>query len=177
MKLSMLANKMREEKSVLLASKILKKTEGKINIDHIKQAVRNLDVYKDYEINICKTAKGFNQACQLANVSHEHSWAGEDGEKDEGKILYGPNINWGSYTDKWFSQNGNITYNDNHYVNADFEINSIHIILIVKNSWNKWENQENFDEYTYKIFVYLPKENPYQMSNEAKKFIEMFGSV
>lgn len=123
-KLRMFKEEKRIEKVALLAAELLEKTEGKINVQHLKQAVKKLDVWKDYQIQTCTTAKGFNEYCMLNNISHEHSWAGDDGCRETGEILYGPNVIFGKYIDKYYSDNGNITYSENNKSDAEFDINS-----------------------------------------------------
>ena len=176
-KLRMFKEEKRKEKVALLAAELLEKTEGKINIQHLKQAVRKLDVWKDYQIRTCNTAKSFNEYCQLNNISHEHSWAGEDGCRETAEILYGPNIIFGECIDKWYSDNGNITYSENKQSDAEFDINSIHIIFIKNNSWNQWDGQHNYDDYEYKLICYLPKDHPYKLNIKAQEFIKMFGDI
>jgi hypothetical protein len=175
--LKMFRTEKRNEKIVLLATKLLEEIKGKINIEDLKKIVINLDVWKDYEIVVCNLAKDFNNHCQLNNIDHEHSWAGDDGNIEEASILYGPNIKFGEHIDKWFSENGNITWSKCENTDADFDINSIHIVLIKEHSWSKWERQENYNEYYYKIVCYIPSDHPYKMDEKVQKFLEMFGNL
>jgi hypothetical protein len=176
-KLRMFKNEEQKEKAALLAANLLLETEGKINIKDLKSVIKGIDISKNYEIIVYHEAKYFNKHMMLSSILHEHSWAGEDGVIEKAEVLYGPNIVFGKYIDKYYSDNGNITYSTNEQINAEFDINSNHIVYTKTNSWSKWRNEEHYDDYEYKLICYLPKDHPYKLNRKAEQFIKMFGGI
>lgn len=165
-------NNLRKENLIKLTGEILLKTNGKINVTHIKESLKDIDLFENYKIEVVTKAKEFNEYCCLRNYSNEHSWAGEEGEKETGTVLYGPNVEFGENIDTSYSNNGNITDEERCIINSNFDINSIHIVLIESNSWDTYNNA-HINDFEYKIIVYLPDNNPYELDEKTIKILKI----
>jgi hypothetical protein len=162
------------ERKAKLCGIITQKTNGKIKTNDIKNIVELLNINQQYKINIINNAKEYAKNLTLIDSGLTHSWAGSNGMKQKGFILFGE-LEFGENIHKEYSDNGNTGSPEVSNIEPNFNVNEISAVLIEINSWNSMEGHCNqYDDYEYNLCFYIPNDEPYLIDPEIMELIKMF---
>lgn len=161
------------EKRARLLMVINKKVNGRLSKNELEKIVNTIDVDVQYSILVIFDAKEMAKQLILADQESEHSWAGGDGTKEEGKCILGNNVSFGQDYHYQYFDNGNLTQEEASKTLPDFEITSKLAVVITSNRWDYWD-RKRLEEEKKRIVIYLPAGQPYKVDEEIQYILDHF---
>lgn len=163
----------RVERLGKLAATIATKTGGKLDEKQIIDIVSTLTPHIKYEIIVETEAKKAAEHLKLENYTETHSWAGDTQIRESGSVLLG-NCEFGERYYYCYSNNGNVTSDEQSETPPDFNLSEILAVTIYRKDVVSWGQADDHDEDYNKLVIYVPEKEPYKMDDDLFKICKKY---
>lgn len=166
--------KLSRRNSIMAAvKKELKANNAYVAPEALKMLAETLDTSRYYHVKVIRNAEEATERLTLTNHETAHSWAGGDGDQEEGEVVFGQ-VEFGEDYSYEFFDNGNSCGPEEYVTDPEFNLNEPYIVIIKRHDWRSWENDGcNYDDYSTTIVVYSPEKIYDEVEYAAEKDAEL----
>lgn len=159
------------KRKAILAGVIAKKTGYRLPNNLIGEIIKSLDIDNQYKIEVFNTADEFAGHCRLKRYIYEGRYNNDPvdmgGRTEKASVILGE-VQFGEdIKDEWKE----VT----RKTDPNFDVDKIHAVIVE----SKWDYSPLVGDYEYSLdrmlIVYVPSEEPINLSDEMRKFIEELG--
>lgn len=161
------------EKKAILLGVIAKRTEGKLSKVELETIVNNIDVSKQYTIQVISDIKQFANLITLSNHKFQHSWAGGEENITTGQILLGEGLEFGENYSYSYSENGDQTEDSQEYKAPDFKVCRKYVVYINEYSFSNFNNN-NYENDRDSIVIYIPENQSFKIDPVVRFILDNF---
>lgn len=153
--------------------KELKAHNAYIAPELLKQLAGSIDTSVYYQIEVIRDVEQAAKRLRLEDCLNAHSWAGDEGTKEEAQVVFGQ-VTFGENYSYEYSNNGNSDGVNEYETDAEFDINKPFCVFIETHDWRNWERDGcNYDREFTTIVIYTPESITDEAQYEIEKNAEL----
>lgn len=157
----------RRNSVVAAIKKELKANNAYVAPEVLRALAEKIDTKIYYGIEVVRDAEEAAKLLKLSDIESRHSWAGSDGCKEEGIVVFG-NVVFGKKSFYEYFDNGESQGPEEYTEDVEFDMNNPFAVIISGHDWRSYERDCcNYDNDYNKIVIYSP-----EVIYDEKEYVE-----